>query len=167
MAQTQETQEYPYAIQRPLPADHYSWAHVRKTLIVLHITEGSTAAGAIAWFFASKAPHRISVHFVIDRDGTVTQLVPLTAVAWHASQVNNISVGIEHVAISGGKLPITPDQIISSARLVRWVAKNCNIPIDRDHVKSHFEASPKDGHALCCFPTLDPDDVVKKALINS
>ena len=161
------TQEYPLAIQKPLSQDHYTWAHVLKNLIVLHITEGSTAAGAISWFFASKAPHRLSVHFVIDRDGTVTQLVPITAVAWHASQVNNISIGIEHVAISNGKLPITPEQIEASAQLVHWICTELGIPLDRDHVMSHFEASPKDGHTLCCYPTLSPDDVVKKALTYS
>lgn len=131
---------------------------------MLHITQGSTAAGTIAWFAASVSPHRISAHFVIDHDpeATVYQLVSIYDTAWHASACNSRSVGIEHVAIAG-KLPPSEAQYAASAALVAWLCAQMKIPIDRAHIRSHNEASPQDGHLGCCAPTLDPDRVVAMA----
>src|SRR5579872_6767499 len=89
----------------------------QRDLIVLHCTEGSTAMSAIWTFEGSKAPHRVSAHFVIDRDGTVYQLLDLSETGWHASQVNERSIGIEHAAIAG-KLLATEEQYQASAELV-------------------------------------------------
>jgi len=154
---------YPGAIWRPL-LNHSSPGHVsQRDLIVLHITQGPTAAGAIATFASSVAPFRVSSHFVIDRDGTVYQLVDINDTAWHASQVNPVSVGIEHAAIADTLLA-TDAQYAASAKLVKWLAGQMNIPIDRKHVATHNECSPRDGHVLCCTGALDPDRVVKEAL---
>src|SRR5690242_11060369 len=68
-----------------------------KNTVVLHITDGHSAASAIATFEAPKKPHRVSAHFVIDRDGTVYQLMDPANIAWHASQCNTHGIGIEHV----------------------------------------------------------------------
>jgi len=37
----------------------------------------------------------ISVHFLIDNDGTIYQTLDTTHIAWHASSANNHSVGVE------------------------------------------------------------------------
>jgi len=154
---------YPQAIQRPLLGDHSQWATLeQRNTIVLHITQGPTAAGAIATFRASKAPNRISCHFVIDRDGTVYQLVSIADTAWHASQCNAHSVGIEHAAIAG-TLMATEEQYQASAKLVAWLCDQMKIPVDRAHVRTHNECSPRDGHVLCCTGALDPDRVVQIA----
>ena len=157
---------YPNAIQTPLSEDHYLPADAAypKSLIVLHVTQGPSASSAFNTFAASKKPNRTSVHFVIDRDGTIYQHVPIRATAWHASKVNSKAVGIEHAAMTDGTLPITPEQLESSAKLVAWLAQELGISLDRNHVMSHNEASPQDKHVLCCAPTLDPDQVVKLAL---
>ena len=78
---------------------------------VLHYTgsrpgAGGGAQGDVAWLCDPKA--RASAHFVIGRDGSVTQLVPLDEAAWHAGasalveedgalreNVNLFSIGIE------------------------------------------------------------------------
>ncbi len=153
---------YPKAVSKPLLDHSVPGTLTQRKLLVMHITEGGTADGAIQTFKSSVAPHRVSAHFVIDRDGTVYQLLPLSDTAWHASQVNSVSVGIEHVAISGGKLPVTEAQYEASAALVGWLCGQLDIPCTRAFVKSHFEASPKDGHVLCCQPTLDLDRVVNE-----
>jgi hypothetical protein len=60
-------------------------------------------------------------------------------------------------------LPATEEQYAASSKLVAWLCELLAIPIDRDHVKSHNEASPRDGHTGCCYPSLDPDRVVEMA----
>jgi N-acetyl-anhydromuramyl-L-alanine amidase AmpD len=139
-----------------------------RKMVVLHITQGSTAAGAIATFESSVSPHRVSAHFVIDRDGTITQLVDLMDTAWHASQVNSKSVGIEHVA-HVAQAPFkdvalaTEAQYQASAKLVAWLCEELLIPISRGYVRTHNEVSPGDHHPQCCTGALDPDRVVKDA----
>lgn len=134
----------------------------QRNTVVLHVTDGSTAEGAIAWFRQSKAPNRISAHFVIDRDGTVYQLLDIRDTAWHASACNSHSIGIEHAAIAG-KLMATDAQYEASAKLVAWCCKQMGVAVDRAHVREHCEASPADGHTLCCYGALDPDRVVAMA----
>lgn len=164
---------YPAAQWRPLFSHSAPGELSQRNLIVLHITDGPTAAGAMETFRASKPPHRVSAHFVIDRDGTVYQLLTLNDTAWHASAVNAHSIGIEHAARAArsdqhgnpihSQLPATPAQYEASAKLVAWLAKQMNIPVDRAHVRTHNEVSPGDGHTLCCTGALDPDQVVALA----
>ena len=71
--------------------------------IVLHFTTGGTAKPAINTLTNPKV--RASAHVVIDRDGSITQLLPFNLVAWHAgrsyyqgrSGYNHYSIGIEMV----------------------------------------------------------------------
>src|SRR5882672_4472568 len=128
--------ECPFAIWKPLPEDHSApgISLLQRNLIILHITQGPSAQSAINTFAASVKPNRTSCHFVIDRDGSIYQLVSITRTAWHASQVNSHSVGIEHAGRVDGTFPITLEQIEASAELVSWIAKQLDIPIDHDHV---------------------------------
>lgn len=153
---------YPKAIWRPLLSHSAPGKLSQRDLIVLHITEGHTALSAMNTFGASMAPHRVSAHFVIDRDGTIYQLIDIADTAWHASQVNSRSIGIEHAAIAG-ELMATDEQYAASAALVAWLCGQMGIPRDRAHIRTHNEASPADGHTLCCTGALDPDRVVKMA----
>ncbi len=96
MTMANETMLYPGARWTPL-VDHSLPGHLAwKDMIILHITQGPTAAGAIETFRASIHPHRVSAHFVIDRDdvATVYQLLDVSDVAWHASQANSRSVAV-------------------------------------------------------------------------
>jgi N-acetylmuramoyl-L-alanine amidase len=69
--------------------------------IVVHYTEGQSAAAAIEWLTIRKS--KVSSHIVIARDGTITQLVPFDTIAWHAGDsywrgiryLNSCSIGIE------------------------------------------------------------------------
>jgi len=54
----------------------------------------------------------------------------------------------------------TDDQYTASAALVVWLCKQLGLPLDRNHIRTHNEASPRDGHVLCCTGALDPDKVV-------
>ncbi len=71
--------------------------------VVLHYTATQTAESAIRTLTDRNSS--VSAHLVIDRDGTVTQLVPFDRVAWHAGEsswrgrsgLNAWSIGIELV----------------------------------------------------------------------
>lgn len=70
------------------------------TTLVWHYTAGPTARGAIDWLCnpASNA----SAHFVIGRDGRITQLVRLAESAWHVGQANlgnARTIGVELVNV--------------------------------------------------------------------
>lgn len=156
--------QYPNAVWKPLGGHSAAGTLAQRNTIVLHITAGSTMEGAFQTFKASVAPKRVSAHFIIDRDGTVYQLMSISETAWHASAVNAHSVGIEHVAVPGS-LPATEEQYAASALLVQWLCGMMNVPIDRNHVRGHNEASPADGHKLCCSGALSADRVVSMAVL--
>lgn len=172
----------PFAEQHLLK-DHYGiGSMLKRNTIILHITEGTTHQGTIATFESSVAPNRKSAHFVIARDGHIIQLVSILNTAWHASQANLHSVGIEHVALSKDgadkynvmfadkikagvqtpfvAMPATEEQYVASAKLCKWLCGVLGIPVDRNHIRTHNECSPADHHYECCSGGLNPDLVV-------
>jgi N-acetyl-anhydromuramyl-L-alanine amidase AmpD len=170
---------YPKATWKPLTGHSMAGTLEQKNLVVLHIAEGSSAMGVFSTFSASKPPDRTSAHFCIDRDGTVYQFLDLRDTAFHASAVNQRSIGIEHAAMSKFaadkynlryktkkfvELPATEAQYAASAELVWWLCKLLKIPLNRKYVQEHCEASPSDGHLLCCHAELDPNRVVAQAI---
>ncbi|KQB12034.1 phage Mu protein F like protein [Rhodobacter capsulatus] len=75
------------------------------TIVVLHDTAGPLTKGSSAAYLASKNTAGVSVHFVVETDGTITQLVPTHRRATHAGAsiyhsregCNAFSIGIEIV----------------------------------------------------------------------
>lgn len=68
--------------------------------IVLHVTSGNpvtkdAAAAAISWFRNADNKGKTSAHFVIARNGRVTQMVNTNQKAHHAGSANSDSIGIE------------------------------------------------------------------------
>ena len=162
---------YPGAKQVPAHPDNYRTCIPKRAtfaLVICHITDGHEKAENTAAMFAIPAgakggPRRkASAHFVIGQDGTVIQMVDLGDIAYHASAVNSISVGIEHCARTKGEfgpqdpgLPMSAPQLAASARLVAWLCRAAGLPIDRAHIQGHNEASPQDHHDDCPTGQLD------------
>ena len=63
----------------------------------------------------------MSSQFVIDRDGTIYQLLPETYMARHTIGLNYTAIGIENIA-DGNDLPMTDAQLSANARLIRYLA---------------------------------------------
>jgi N-acetyl-anhydromuramyl-L-alanine amidase AmpD len=106
--------------------------------IVIHDTEGSYTT-TIKLFQNSR--YFASAHYLVrSTDGHVAQMVPTSHVAWHAGNwyVNAHSVGIEHegIAIQGGAW-YNEQMYHASARLVRYLARRFNVPLDRAHIVGH------------------------------
>lgn len=92
------------------PSDHHGERlnGVKPTFLIMHYTETQDAQTADG-YFTGALPHptggRVSPHYMIDIDGTVTQYVEENRRAWHAgesqwggvSDINTHSIGIELV----------------------------------------------------------------------
>lgn len=73
-------------------------------------------------------------------DGHIAQHVPLRDVAWHAGNwfVNAHSIGLEHEGfLTAPDTWYTEAMYRSSARLVRYLARKYDIPLDRQHILGH------------------------------
>lgn len=85
-------------------AAQWIWGEITPEIVVLHDTASNTAPGSAAAFLAENNA-KVSVHFVVEIDGTVTQQVPTNRRAGHAgkstfngrSNCNEFSIGIEIV----------------------------------------------------------------------
>jgi beta-N-acetylhexosaminidase len=60
-------------------------------------------------------------HFVIDKDGTIYQLVALTIMCRHTVGLNYTAIGIEHVGTSDREILGNPRQLRASLRLTLWL----------------------------------------------
>jgi N-acetylmuramoyl-L-alanine amidase len=83
-------------------------------------------------------------HFVIDRDGTIHQLVSLRIMCRHTVGLNWTAVGIEHVGYSDHEVLDNPRQMASSLRLVRWL--RCKDHIAIRNVIGHNESLSSPYH---------------------
>lgn len=87
----------------------YSGDEITPTLIVLHETAGRLEKGNTVSWFQSRSS-KVSAHFVIERDGSIVQMVPCNRKAFHAGVsgwqgrkfCNSFSIGIE--LVGPGKL---------------------------------------------------------------
>lgn len=105
--------------------------------VVIHDTEGTLQEVLDAF---RDPTFYVSSHYVIDRDGTIYQMVRTKNVAWHAGNwwYNMHSIGIEHVGHAAlGSTEYTPAMYDASAKLVKWLAARYGIPLDRQHIMGH------------------------------
>ncbi|MDX2592446.1 MULTISPECIES: peptidoglycan recognition family protein [Streptomyces] len=112
-------------------------ASQRIKYIVIHDTEG-------AWdgvLNLIQDPTYVSWNYTIrSTDGLIAQHVKAKDVAWHAGNwdVNARSVGIEHEGfLAAPDAWYTEAMYRSSARLVRYLSRAYDIPLDRQHILGH------------------------------
>ena len=77
-------------------------------------------------------------HYVIDRDGTIYQLVPRSIMCRHTVGLNYTAIGIEHVGSSDGEILRNTHQMAASLRLTRWL--RCRYGIGVNNVIGHSES---------------------------
>jgi N-acetyl-anhydromuramyl-L-alanine amidase AmpD len=111
-------------------------------VVVLHYTAGGTAESTHD-LFAANEPNGgelpgVVAHFVVDKDGTIYQQLPLDIRGRHAIGLNQVAIGIEFVQ-EGGSGPEWADQQILHRKkqltgglaLVAWLQEKFGIA-DRD-----------------------------------
>jgi beta-N-acetylhexosaminidase len=119
-------------------------------VIVIHFTGSDSYASAFSTFAADVPDvelHElpgVCSHFVIDRDGTIHELVRLKWICRHTVGLNWTAIGIEHVGTSDAEVLGDRAQMRSSLRLVRWLQGRFHIPV-RD-VIGHAESLSSPYH---------------------
>jgi N-acetylmuramoyl-L-alanine amidase len=117
-------------------------------VIIEHYTDGTTFSGA--WnTFASNAKHLgeypgTCAHFIVDRDGTIYQLVHLDIRCRHAVGMNYTAIGIEHVGTSDAMVLNDAKQMHASIRLTLWLMQRYGINIG--NVIGHAETLESPYH---------------------
>ncbi len=65
----------------------------------------------------------VSAHFMVERDGTIHQLMPLDFMARHVIGLNYNAIGIENVGGEDHKPNLTVEQLSSNINLVNYLKK--------------------------------------------
>lgn len=146
----------PYGAARKREMAAYSLRHYGEDSFVLrdpkviveHYTE-TTSAQAAYNTFAPDIPdsefHELPntcAHFLVERNGTIDQLVPLTLRCRHTVGLNWTAIGIENIGFSDREIIENRVQMAASLRLTRWL--RCTYGITLNDVIGHNEslASP-------------------------
>jgi N-acetylmuramoyl-L-alanine amidase len=132
----------PFGPQRKAEMRQYAQRHYGIDSYVLHpkvIVEHYTATTSFASAyntFAADAPdvelHQLPgtcAHFIIDRDGTIYQLVRLDIMCRHTVGLNYVAIGIEHVGTSDSEILNDAAQMRSSLALTAWLMSKYHISI--------------------------------------
>ena len=118
---------------------HYAvdtWRLRHPRAIVEHYTASDSFGSAFSTFSADVADQElhelpgICAHFVIDTDGTIYQLVPLTVMCRHTVGLNWTAIGIEHVGTSDEQILTNPLQMASSLTLTVWLMSRYHINLE-------------------------------------
>jgi N-acetylmuramoyl-L-alanine amidase len=119
-------------------------------VIVIHFTETPDFSSTFNTF-APDTPdselHELPntcAHFVIDKDGTIHQLVPLGIMCRHTVGLNWTAIGIEHVGDSDRDVLGDPREFGASLALVRWL--RCRFHIAVANVIGHNESLTSSYH---------------------
>lgn len=118
------------------------------------IVEHVSVTGSIAATYNTFAPDRPDVelhelpgvcsHFVVGRDGTIVQFVPLQIMCRHTVGLNWTAFGIEHVGFRDSDVMGNPRQLRASLALTRWL--RCRFGIRVRDVIGHNESLSSPYH---------------------
>jgi len=123
---------------RAYSLEHYgidSYRLVHSHLVVWHYTESATYRSVWSTF-AADVPDvsfhelpQVCSHFVIDTDGTIHQLVPLSIMCRHVVGLNYTAIGIENVGFSDHQVMGDAAQYGAALALTRWLRCRYSIPV--------------------------------------
>ncbi|MEU5045593.1 N-acetylmuramoyl-L-alanine amidase [Streptomyces griseorubiginosus] len=112
-------------------------------MVVVHVTQGSFAS-AVKVF--QDPGHGAAAHYIVGKDGRITQMIRELDVAYHAGNrsYNERSVGIEHEGFVDRPEDFTDEMYAASARLTAGICARYGIPVDREHIIGHVEVPGTD-----------------------
>lgn len=170
---------FPGAVEDFLePLAQFSWEREKSAeFVMIHFTSAVVIdpknpydLSAVRKIFTDYA---VSVHYLIDRDGTVYCYIPENRVAWHAgagtwqddeaytNKMNHYAIGIEligmgseadmrpylssaqYLQLDKSLLGFTDAQYDSLSALVADICRRNQIPMDKDHIIGHQEYNPQ------------------------
>ncbi|MFF9093699.1 N-acetylmuramoyl-L-alanine amidase [Streptomyces sp. NPDC014802] len=111
--------------------------------VVVHVTQGGY--GSAVKVFQDPG-HKAAAHYIVRKDGRVTQMIRELDVAFHAGnrEYNERSVGIEHEGFVDRPQDFTDAMYAASARLTAGICRRYGIPVDREHIIGHVEVPGTD-----------------------
>jgi N-acetylmuramoyl-L-alanine amidase len=119
-------------------------------VIVEHVAVASTAAATRATFVPDRPDPELHElpgtcsHFVVDRDGTVFQLVSLKLMCRHTVGLNYTAIGIEHAGFTDADVLGDERQLAASLKLTAWL--RCRYGIAIKNVIGHNESLSSPYH---------------------
>ena len=132
----------PYGPQRKAEMAAYAKRHyginswrLHPKVIVEHYTGSNSFSAAWNAFAANTPDGELGglpgdcAHFIVDRDGTIYQLVHLSVMCRHTVGLNYVAIGIEHVGTSDAEILHDPAQIRASLELTAWLVGRFHIRI--------------------------------------
>jgi N-acetylmuramoyl-L-alanine amidase len=124
----------PFGAKRKAEMAQYAERHygihsyvLKPRVIVEHVTATPTFSSAYNTFAADTPDAELHslpgtcAHFIVDRDGTIYQLVPLNIMCRHTVGLNYVAIGIEHVGLSDAQVLGDAAQMRSSLALTAWL----------------------------------------------
>lgn len=125
-------------------------------IIVVHHTAIDDYKDSLSRFTSQTLPNlradiqsagavNVSAHFMIERDGTIHQLMPLDFMARHIIGLNYNSIGIENVGGENSKDNLTQAQLESNIALVKELKEKFKTI---EYVIAHYEYRCFEGHDL-------------------
>ena len=158
---------------RELAPDRY-WASYRPGVIhdveavIYHYTGSTSARGTRRWLMMDDDVF-VSVHFIVDRDGTIWQLIPLTERGAHAGgrtsrlfekgNVNGRTIGIE--IMNNGPLRGPPDA------LTTWGGKPFNgVAVSAGGVAKRGEDYPTETWEAYSNPQIEATEGLTRDLVK-
>ena len=164
----------PPIVQRPIPFGverreemaayaqrHYgidTYKLVEPKVIVEHYTVTTTFAAAYNTFAADVADSELHelpgtcAHFVVDKDGTIYQLVALSIMCRHTVGLNYTAIGIEQVGMTAREILSRPRQVKAIVALSAWL-----------RCRQHIAMSDVIGHAESLSSSYHHEDVARLA----
>jgi beta-N-acetylhexosaminidase len=128
----------------------HTWRLVHPHVIVEHYTANDSFSATWNTFASDTADPELHelpgdcAHFVVDTDGTIYQLVPLSTICRHTVGLNWTSIGIEHVGTSDTSILDNPRQLAASQRLTLWLMSRFHISLP--NVIGHSESLTSPYH---------------------
>lgn len=121
----------------------------RVDCLVLHADAGKSEAGTVSWICSPES--KVSYHYLVHRDGTVTQFVAGEMRAWHAGasefqgrrNVNDFSLGVSFANDQAGE-PFKVAQLQRGVELVADLVAAYGIPLPR--ITTHAAIAPGRKH---------------------
>lgn len=127
--------------------------NVKPTFLIIHFTESRDGTEPDGYFMATRSRAdgaRVSAHYMIDVDGSITQYADESRRAWHAgvsewegtTDINTHSIGIELVngGPTYGYTDFTAAQIDALVMLAQSILSRHDIPAH--HVLGHSDVAP-------------------------
>jgi N-acetylmuramoyl-L-alanine amidase len=132
---------------------HYginSYTLAKPKVIVEHVAVAASAAATRNVFVPDRPDPElhelpgVCSHFVVDRDGTIYQLVSLKLMCRHTVGLNYTAIGIEHAGFKDSDVLGDKRQLAASLRLTAWL--KCRYGIRLSNVIGHNESLSSPYH---------------------